>query len=332
MATCPNTTSDLGLVRHIISLSAIIFHPVLNTQNQPESAYLIVDTHSAAFLAQRLSRIAGIRCERLNTLTPASERLRAAVHLRTGIQISQEYPESGLYDVMFHLARAMIAASRRSFASCKSTGAKISSHSTTQHPETVYTRAIASLAHAFGQTSEIIRDVLGPIESCYDDVLLHSEWFPDMQWIRHCTPCHGVEMWPSTRNSRERLEHQLDVLSNSPASPPHSQQYPPRTHLPSRRSPISEGSCGSSTMTLDGGMDEHLDEDAEGETDPEYTPRQANISGGVAGPRSSSRGKQPVRRISKRRRSECDSLSDSTDVDVSRSPIVDTRSSKRARR
>lgn len=330
MKTCPNSTSDLGLIRHVVSLSAVIFNPVLSAQDESDSVYLSVDTHSAAFLAQRLSSIAGIRCKRLNTSVPASEQIRTAAHVHTGTWTSHEYLDSGLYDVMFHIARAMIAASQRSFLSRQHTGATLAPHPTHHHPQDVYTRAITSLAHAFGQSREIIRAALGSIESCDDSALLHSDWLPDMQWEQRCAPYRGIELWPSTRDNRQRLEDQLDVLLDIPSSRPLIQDYP-RAHLQSPPDSRTEGTCGSSTATLNYDMDEDEDDDAEGETDPEYAPRQPSISNGVAGPHSSSRGKQPVRK-NKRRRSESDLSGDSTEMDMSRSPISHTHSAKKTRR
>ena len=194
-------------MRLIVVLSVLVLHPALCMQREvPYTPYVMIDTRSASLIATRLTAHAFVQSERLNSAVRPSDRLKEVLMDFTQDLNSDDYSAAGLFDVLCHVGKAVVAASMLYSQHCRSSPGLDKYPDELQEPSVVYGRVTRGLADAFNHPVVVVEQVLGPLESCDPTLLVNASWFPDMRWIQRERPCDGVSLWRSLTVKARALE------------------------------------------------------------------------------------------------------------------------------
>ena len=199
--TAPNTTTSSGLARTVFMVSSFTFYDALCMVDRPSyGLYWKCDVLSAVRIVRELTTDATIECADLNSDISPLKVLQKVIGISDEDLQHDRYTFGGLFDVMVHTARAIVATSQLHAQHYEDHPEHREELADAQRPHVVYSRVIDGLARTFFYPETIMEKVLGSLEDCRLEKLKSARWFPSMKWMQREEKHSSVTLWRPVLN------------------------------------------------------------------------------------------------------------------------------------
>ena len=253
-------------MRAVIMVSSLTFNDPLCMVDEPfHGLYLQCDTLSAAWIVQALTQEATIECTGLNSDISPLHTLQRITQISDEEASNDRYTFGGLFDVMVHTGRAIIATSHLYATYCNDNPHLDLQPEPLQDPAIIYSRVVTGLAHTFFYPDTLMEQVVGSLQDCQMETLKSKRWFPNMKWVPRAQKGSSVTLWRSALRNAIDVDQKV-ATSTSPSTPRSSQLSKPLSDIPRVARTYEEDvdEPPHREHTLDS------DEDGECSTDDEY--------------------------------------------------------------